>query len=201
MAVLNNNFGFLLDKIDVWEREFLYCVFMTWFSSLFFTLLPHLEYKWKLLTKIFKTQTRAADALAFLMINIASYRFYSFVECILNQEKILLNSGWLIGLSFMGAILIIAGSILILTSFKHLGLRGMYFGDHFGFKLKKKINQFPYDKIETPQYTGEKLIYVGIALAYASPAGIFLTINFFLCTEIIFQVEKRKLDIFYPIEE
>lgn len=201
MTSILNKLEFLFQKIDIWEREFMYCVFMTLFSSLFFTVLPHLEYKWKLLTKVFKTQTRAADALAFLMINIASYRFYSFIECIFNQEKIILNSGWLMFLSAIGAFLILSGSILILTSFKHLGLRGMYFGDHFGFKLKKKISQFPYDKIETPQYTGEKMIYIGIALAYASPAGLCLTINFFLCTEIIFQVEKRKLNIFYPVEE
>jgi phosphatidylethanolamine/phosphatidyl-N-methylethanolamine N-methyltransferase len=185
-------------NIDFHEKEFLSCIFLTWISSILYTILPHIQFKWKVLTKIFLNNSRAVDAFAFIMIQIASYRFYAFIECIFVQKKISLSNNLYILLLFIGITLVISGFILIILGFRLLGLRGMYFGDHFGFKLKGKLHSFPYDVFSNPQYTGMKFIYFGIAICFASPSGLFLAFNIMLAKEIVFEVEKRKLKILYP---
>jgi len=98
----------------------------------------------------------------------------------------------------LGALCLAAGTVLILASFYRLGLRGLYFGDHFGFLFKEKVTSFPYDILDSPQYVGTCLAHFGLSFCYRSPTGVLFTLFYMLCYWILNQVEGRKLKIFYP---
>ncbi len=198
MNIINILIAEVFDKISFTEYYFTRCIIYNFVIIIFMMIIPHLELKWKLLTRIFKKKWRAADAFAYLFINIGSARFYYFVECVLTQEKFILDSKLLMAFALIGSIFIIIGSYLIVSGFKLLGLRGMYFGDHFGYVLPHKIEKFPYDQLEDPQYFGIKLVYFGISIAYVCPAGLILSLILLLSTQLSLEVERRKLMIFYP---
>lgn len=187
-----------INRINFTETYFLSCLIFNFIATLFLVIVPHLELKWNLLTKLFSKKWRAADGYAYFLIHLATLRFYNFFECVITQEKIILPTYYLFILACIGSLLIVFGSYLLVSGFRLLGLRGMYFGDHFGYVFPEKIHEFPYNKFSDPQYFGINLIYFGISIAYASPSGIILSLILYLCNQITFQVEKRKLNLFYP---
>ena len=74
----------------------------------------------------------------------------------------------------------------------------MYFGDHFGFIMKKRIDSFPYNYLENPHYNGSIMMYLGFSLMCRSMKGITLTFVIILLYHILFRYfEKKRLKEFY----
>lgn len=184
--------------INLTESFFLKYFFYNLLTIICLTLLSHIELKYKLLSTFFKKSWRAADFFAFLLINLETLRFIYFIESIIKQEKLLLNSTLSFSLSISGFMLLLLGLVLLFTSFRHLGLRGMYFGDHFGYKLPRYINTFPYDIVDHPQYIGVILIYLGFSIWFISPIGVLMSIIQILSKVCLYKFESTKLEIFYP---
>lgn len=160
--------------------------------------IPHLEFKYKIISRLLKGQNdRAADFVAYFMIYIGTIRNYYMDEAIKNN--IILDLGiFNYPCYLIGGLLFALGSVLVIASFYRLGLRGLYFGDHFGFFFKEKVTAFPYDRFESPQYVGTCMIHVGFGFIYRSPTAFLLAIIYMLKYSILNVFEGRKLKIFYP---
>lgn len=188
---------FFKDYINFEEKNFVDTTLLTILVTLMWSLLPHLEYKYKLISKLSGDSARAADFLAFFLINLGSFKNYSFIEAAIENKVFHFGKHNMI-FTVTGCILVLAGIVLTMLSFKKLGLRGMYFGDHFGFVFNNKITNFPYNYMENPHYIGCKLILFGISFMFRSPAAFVLSILNVIFYQVVFRLfEKKKLKEIY----
>jgi phosphatidylethanolamine N-methyltransferase len=190
----------MLPLINAIDKDFIYCIILSTISAIFCSLIPHLQYKYKILSKITSDDYgKAADLLAFTLIHIGTLRNYSFIECVYLNDSLNLDFYSIIFLRILGVVLFLIGAVLVVKSFHRLGLRGMYFGDHFGFLFVEKINTFPYNYFENPQYIGSLICHLGLSLAFRSTHGLILTLFIYLCNKFVFLFyEEKKLKVFYP---
>jgi phosphatidylethanolamine N-methyltransferase len=191
----------LLDYIDLKDKDFQLCIHLTTLNLVLHGLLPTLQYKYKLISKFTGDDLgRAADFLAYLLIHIGTMRNYAFFEAVYSSQPYELGFGNILA-SVLGVLSILIGSFLVLLCFKKLGLRGMYFGDHFGF-ASNKITSFPYNYLENPQYIGSVLVYFGVAIFFRSVTGVLLTLTIILFYQILFYLfEKKRLREIYNDEK
>jgi phosphatidylethanolamine N-methyltransferase len=199
---LNFSQRYLSTLFSYMDRDFISCIILSTISALFCSLIPHLQYKYQILSKITSDDYgKAADLLAFTLIHIGSLRIYSFIECVYMNDNLNLDFYIILSLRIFGVVLILIGAVLVIKSFHRLGLRGMYYGDHFGFLFQERIHKFPYNYFENPQYIGSIMCHLGFSLAFRSVHGLVLTLYIFLCNEFVFFFnEKKKLKVFYPQE-
>ena len=174
-------------------------IFYIFLNLLSWLIIPHIEFKYKVFTKLLKGQSdRAADFVAYFMIYIGTIRNYYMDESVKNN--IILDLGIFNYPSYLiGGIMVILGGSLVIGSFYRLGLRGLYFGDHFGFFFKEKVTAFPYDMFESPQYVGTIMIHFGFGFCYRSATGFLFALLYMLCYIILDRIEEQKLKIFYPV--
>jgi phosphatidylethanolamine N-methyltransferase len=196
-VIMNIDFNNLLVQAD---KPFFSCVFLSTILSVCCSLIPHLQYKYKIISKITGNDYGiSADLFAFVLINVGSARNYSFIESVYYNKGFELSLYMSYFFILIGVSMFFIGLILIVTSFHRLGLRGMYFGDHFGFLFEEKIHTFPYNYFENPQYLGCFFSFLGFSLAFRSMHGLILTLYILICNQIIiFYNEEKKLKVFYP---
>ena len=190
--MINNNYIMFMDS-QLWIAiSYILLNLISWL------VIPHLEFKYKVFSKLLKGDNeRAADFVAYFMIYIGTIRNYYMDESIKNN--VILDLGLLnYPCYFIGGLMVTAGSLLVLASFYRLGLRGLYFGDHFGFFFKEKVSAFPYDKFDSPQYVGTVMLHFGFGFWYRSPTAFLFALLYMLCYSILGRVEEQKLKIFYP---
>jgi methylene-fatty-acyl-phospholipid synthase len=203
---ISNHFGWSLNAqlstitqlIDFSERRFIDTILYSVLCMFLWTVLPHLQFKFNLLSRLVGNDYgKAADFLAYIIIYSGCSRNYAFSEAINNNYKIDFGA-WNYLILPIGYILIIFGLVIVAFSFYRLGLRGMYFGDHFGFLFKEKIVSFPYNIFENAQYVGTCCFFTGLSITHLSPAGLFLTLFINVTYSFLNYFESSKLAIFYP---
>jgi methylene-fatty-acyl-phospholipid synthase len=184
--------------IDFTETKFLEANAYSILGFTLWVLLPHIQFKYKLLSRLTgNDEAKACDFLSYFLIYTGTIRNHAINEAINNNVHISYGI-WEYPILVVSAVLIAFGLILVGFSFYRLGLRGMYFGDHFGFLFKEKIVQFPYNYFDNAQYVGTTAFFIGFSLFYHSPAGVFMTVVIYLLYQVLTFVENRKLKIFYP---
>jgi len=119
----------------------------------------------------------------------------------INKNKLISFGNFEIPMQILAYSMMLFGLVLVVFSFYRLGLRGMYFGDHFGFLFKEKITSFPYNYFPNAQYVGTTWFFVGFSIAFHSVAGIFMSLFIYMLYQILNVIESRKLVIFYPAEK
>jgi phosphatidylethanolamine N-methyltransferase len=188
----------LTKNIDFSEPNFVIALQYSLICFLGWVILPHLQFEYKLLSKLTGgDQGKASDFLTYFLIYTGTMRNQAINEAISRNST--LNYGvWEIPVQILSYILIIFGTVLVIMSFYRLGLRGMYFGDHFGFLFKEKITQFPYNYFPNAQYVGTTSMFIGYSLARHSAAGLFIAVLVYVLYKILTIVEFRKLKVFYP---
>lgn len=82
------------------------------------------------------------------------------------------------------------GSVLVLGSMYKLGIVGTYLGDHFGFLFDERIVDFPFNVCDNPMYDGSTLCFLGTALFYGKPAGLFATALVYTMYQIVLLIEE-----------
>ncbi len=195
---LNSQLSTLTTLIDFTESRFIHTMLYSLLCMSLWTVLPNLQFKYNLLSKLVgNDHSKAADFLAYVIIYSGCSRNYAFIEALSNNIKIDFGN-WSYVLLTIGYILIIIGLVLVAFSFYRLGLRGMYFGDYFGFLFKEKIVSFPYDILENPQYVGTCCFFTGLSLTHYSPAGLFLTLFINANYTFLNYFEASNLAVFYP---
>jgi methylene-fatty-acyl-phospholipid synthase len=183
--LMNNNINFS-------EKHFIEVIFYSILSVLVWGLLPHLQFKYQIISRFFHNDMeKAADFLAFLLIHLGTFRNYAFTESMFSNKRYDFKEYNMIS-NVVGISILIFGSLLWITSLIKLGLRGSYFGDHFGFLFSKKIESFPFNVLENPQYTGSKIFLLGQSILFRSPTGVFLTLTISLFYSFLFFVFEKK---------
>lgn len=190
--------NFLNDNINYSDKYFREVIYYSVLSVLVWGLLPHLQYKYKLISKLVgNDMEKAADGLAFLLIHIGTFRNYAFTEAIFSNKRHDFGQ-YNILFIILGVLVLIFGSILWITSLLKLGLRGSYFGDHFGFIFNRKVESFPFNILENPQYTGSKLFLLGQSIIFRSITGLVLTLTTsLLYSFLFFAFEKKNMKKIY----
>merc|ERR1711957_582514 len=162
----------------------------------------HVQQEHKLISWAFSNNKEiAADFMAFILIHIGTFRNYAFFESLMSNKR--LDFGIYNDLStIIGTIFLCFGSLLWITALLKLGLRGSYFGDHFGFVSNKKVDSFPFNVLENPQYNGSKIFLLGQSIITRSVIGVVLTLFIsFLYTFVFFIFEKKNMNDIYTVEE
>jgi len=187
-----------LDYIDFTETYFLQAMGYSVLCFLLWVLIPHFQFKYKLLSKLTGgDEGKACDFLSYFLIYTGTIRNHAINEMI-NKNKTISYENFEIPMQIISYAMMAFGLVLVVFSFYRLGLRGMYFGDHFGFLFKEKIISFPYNYFPNAQYVGTTWFFVGFSLAFHSVAGVFVSTVIYLLYQILNVVESRKLEIFYP---
>lgn len=189
---------FFSDYIDITEINFIHAICHSLLCFLLWILIPHLEFKYKLLSRITNgDKEKACDFLSYFLIYTGTMRNHTINEMI-NKNIVISYGIYEIPLQIIAMIMIAFGLTLVCLSFYRLGLRGMYFGDHFGFLLKEKVVSFPYNYFPNAQYVGTTWLFIGISISLHSPSGIFISLFINVLYQILNLVESKKLEIFYP---
>lgn len=189
---------YLLENIDFTEQNFIQAIAYSTLCFLLWVILPHLEFKFKLMSKITGgNEEKACDFLSYFLIYTGTIRNQAINEAI-NKNKTMSYGDFEIPMQIISYSMMGFGLILVVFSFYRLGLRGMYFGDHFGFLFKEKITNFPYNYFPNAQYVGTTWSFIGFSLAFHSLCGIFISLFVYFLYQILNVVESRKLEIFYP---
>jgi phosphatidylethanolamine N-methyltransferase len=192
--------NFILENIS-FDKNVQSVLFYSGLSLIVWGILPHLQHKHKIISWIFSDNKEiAADFLAFLLIHIGTFRNYAFFECLFSNKR--LDFGEFNTIStIIGIIFLCFGSLFWITALLKLGLRGSYFGDHFGF-FNKKVQSFPFNILENPQYNGSKLFLLGQSIIMRSVIGFLLTLFIsFLYSFVFFAFEKKNMNSIYSDNE
>ena len=180
--------------IDLTDSRLWYAIVYIFLNLFAWLLIPYLEFQHKLFSKLLKGDyEKAADFVAYFLIYLGTMRNYYMQHAIYHNYR--LDLGRMNYPLFMIGILALGfGALLILTSFYRLGIRGLYFGDHFGTIRKERITNFPYDIIVCPHYVGSILFQFGITFCYRSPAACVFTILYMLSYSILDKFEEKKFE-------
>lgn len=183
---------------DISEKDFQWSVFYALLNFFIWMIIPHFEFRCNLISRFLNgNKAKACDFLSFVLIQTGALRNLAFNEAI--KHGIVISYGEFgLPIEIIGATMIAAASLLIMITFYRMGIRGMYFGDHFGFLFHEKITEFPFSHLDNPQYVGTTTFLIGCAIYYHSPAGAVLAALTYILYCILNVVEGKKLAEFYP---
>lgn len=91
---------------------------------------------------------------------------------------------------FLGALLVLQGGVLVLSSMWALGVTGTYLGDYFGILMDDIVTAFPFSVTANPMYYGSFISFVGTSLWYGKPAGLVLSVQVLVCYLIALRFEE-----------
>lgn len=84
----------------------------------------------------------------------------------------------------------LTGNVLVLSSMWALGITGTYLGDYFGILMDDIVTSFPFNVCNNPMYYGSSLSFLGTALWFKKPAGVFVTAFVFVMYIIALRFEE-----------
>lgn len=147
------------------------------------------EYHNKVLTRIFGGNSKVACYfLALTIFSLGLVRDYLYKEALGSQPvHPLLDTP---GAKLASYALVAGGNVLVISSTWALGITGTFLGDYFGILMDDIVTGFPFNVTDAPMYHGSTMSFLGVALYYGKPAGIFLTAWVFLVYNIALRYEN-----------
>lgn len=152
------------------------------FNPLFWNIVARWEFRTHALTHWFGSAERGCYALAVVICLLGLFRDYWFEEAISSQPIAVAMCTERVRLC--GTLLIVTGTVLVLSSTWSLGIIGTFLGDYFGLLLKKRVTGFPFNIMNNPMYWGSAMNFLGYSLRQCSPAGVLLTALVAVCYKI-----------------
>ncbi|CZT43039.1 probable methylene-fatty-acyl-phospholipid synthase [Rhynchosporium secalis] len=146
------------------------------FNPIFWNTVARQEYHNKLLTKLAGGNSRlACYGLAATIFSLGIFRDILYERALRAQPTLpLLQSA---PFTLLACLLIGAGNILVLSSMWALGVTGTFLGDYFGILMDDIVTGFPFNVMQSPMYYGSTMSFLGTAIWFGKPAGIFLTLE------------------------
>ncbi|KAM3592458.1 uncharacterized protein V6R79_019273 [Siganus canaliculatus] len=162
-----------LKHINFHDSSFSVAVIAIIFNPLFWNVVARWEHRTRRLSRLFGSPYLACYCLGFVIILLNVYRSHSMTVTMKAQARweVLDRSE----VFYIGAALMVFGTVLVGSSFLALGFTGTFLGDYFGILMDEKVTAFPFNIMENPMYWGSTANYLGLALIGASPAGLVLT--------------------------
>ena len=125
-------------------------------APLIWNILARLEYYTHILTKLaLGNKKYGCYALAVWIFSFSIFRDYlvSAAMDVQPRSEHVLGSGLFL---FGSLLLIISGSIFVVSSMWTLGVTGTYLGDYFGILMKERVVGFPFNILNDPMYDVNK---------------------------------------------
>ncbi|KAL9985593.1 hypothetical protein ACROYT_G008015 [Oculina patagonica] len=162
---------------DLWLAAF--CII---FNPLFWNIVARWEYRTQALTRWFGSAERGCYALAVVICLLGLFRDYWFEEALRSQPIAVAMCADRVRIC--GTLLIVIGTVLVLSSTWSLGIIGTFLGDYFGLLLNRRETGFPFNIMNNPMYWGSTMNFLGYSLRQCSPAGVLLTTLVAVCYKI-----------------
>ncbi len=164
---------FIEQLINFRNRYFWQLVIHIIFNVLFWNTTSRIEYKTKYFTYLIGDSKIAiyAHSIMIFLLGLSMNYLYRYVVNISYNFIPVKGNQFLI---YFGYILILFGTIFVLTSTYKLGIIGVYNADAFGFPLPYVVS-FPYNLFRAPMYFGSTLNFLGYAVIKKSVTGLFIT--------------------------
>nr|XP_023700208.1 phosphatidylethanolamine N-methyltransferase isoform X1 [Paramormyrops kingsleyae] len=172
----------VLQFVDLSDSRFWGAVLIIIFNPLFWNVVGRWEHWTRGLSRLFGGPYVALYFLASLIVLLNVFRSHSITEAMKAQPKWELLDSTLV--FYTGLVLMVLGSIFVLSSFYALGFTGTFLGDYFGILMEHRITGFPFNVMDNPMYWGSTGNYLGLALIHASPVGLILTVVVGVCYKV-----------------
>ncbi|CAL8304747.1 unnamed protein product [Lota lota] len=170
--------GEVLRHVDVYDPRFCVAVLAVLFNPFFWNVVARWEHRTRGLSRLFRSPPLACYCLGFLIILLNVYRSHSMAVVMKAQARWEMLDR--VEVFYAGVVLLVGGSLLVVTSFLSLGFTGTFLGDYFGILMDEPVRGFPFSLTENPMYWGSTANYLGLALIGASPVGLVLTVLVFI---------------------
>ena len=132
----------------------------------------------------------ACYALTIWIFSFSSYRDYLIRKTIQNQPKFTLSNDYQHLFEWLAISIFFLGQIFVLSSFYKLGVTGTFLGDYCGILMDAPVTTFPFNILNNPMYVGSTLSFLALALYYASPVGLLLTMEIYIVYRIALLFEE-----------
>ncbi|KAL1634705.1 Phosphatidyl-N-methylethanolamine N-methyltransferase [Neofusicoccum ribis] len=158
------------------------------FNPTFWNIAARSEYHNKTITKLFGGNSRyGCYALAVTIFSLGIIRDAIYKTAIEAQPT---HPALTTPLATYAAYaLLLSGNTLVLTSMYALGVTGTYLGDYFGILMDAKVEAFPFSVTDAPMYWGSTMSFLGTALLFGRPAGVFLTALVYVAYSVALRYE------------
>jgi phosphatidylethanolamine/phosphatidyl-N-methylethanolamine N-methyltransferase len=169
------------------------------FNPMFWNISARLEYKQKLLSKIFGSTKAACYALAVTTFTIGLTRNLTVILAVTRQLSIesYLSNDAINMMKYGGILCIIIGLVFAISSMFRLGITGTYLGDYFGMLKDERVTAFPYNVCGNPMYVGSTIAFLGLAITRMSPIGLLFTCYIHLVYRVALFFEEPFTDKIY----
>ena len=170
------NLGETIAHINLSNAETIRSLCAIIWAPFAWNIFPRLEYRHRILSRLFCGNRVAAHYLfALYIVVFSSVREQFFFDAIHA------NDTWSSGekafdeaIKITGQIALFFGAFLSACGFYHLGIKYTYMGEYFGFMMPKLITSFPFSVFPDPMYNGSVLMHFGYAFHALSPTGLYL---------------------------
>uniref|UniRef100_A0A7S3EI63 Phosphatidylethanolamine N-methyltransferase n=1 Tax=Rhodosorus marinus TaxID=101924 RepID=A0A7S3EI63_9RHOD len=164
---------------------------------LIWNLLGRLEYKTKIISKIFFGRYPGCYALATWIFCFSLFRDKTFLEVLRSPNQpeceLLAKDEYLA----LAGVLFVLGLVLIVSAYIRLGVVGTYLGDYFGILFEEKLEGFPFSASPHPMYDGASMLFAARALVAQSMAGVLLACWVYIVYRIASVFEESFTDFIY----
>ncbi|KAK3381563.1 phospholipid methyltransferase-domain-containing protein [Podospora didyma] len=160
--------------VDFSQKSLLLSATAIAFNPTFWNIVARREYHTKFLTRTFGGNSQAACyALAITIFSLGLVRDFLYERALRHQPSHPALEGTVP--TAAGYALVALGNILVISSTWQLGITGTFLGDYFGILMDSMVTGFPFNITNAPMYYGSTMSFLGTALIFGKPAGIFLT--------------------------
>ncbi|KAM0756129.1 phospholipid methyltransferase [Meredithblackwellia eburnea MCA 4105] len=170
------------------------------FNPIFWNIVARQEFKNKILTKLAGGNAYlGCYILALTIFSLGILRDHLYKVALESQPKLDLLA--YTEFKLLAIVSFVVGGVLVLSSMWALGVTGTYLGDYFGILMDEKVESFPFNVTANPMYYGSTLSFLGTALWYESPVGLFLTVIVFIEYKIALLFEEPFTANIYAARE
>ncbi|GJE89153.1 phosphatidylethanolamine N-methyltransferase family protein [Phanerochaete sordida] len=186
----------LLAYVDFSKPSLLISLAAIAFNPTAWNIVARNEYRNKTITRMFGGNARrGCYFLAFLIFSFGILRDRLYERALHEQPRHAMLPAPLNTL--VAGALFAAGQLFVLTSTYALGITGTFLGDYFGILMDHRVEGFPFNVLRDPMYVGSTMCFLGVALWYERPAGVFVTIYVYIVYLIALRFEGPFTDMIY----
>ncbi|EDP44474.1 hypothetical protein MGL_0956 [Malassezia globosa CBS 7966] len=161
--------------VDFSKSSFWIAVVSILFNPTFWNIVAQNEYRNKSITRLLGGRRYlGCYLLAFTIFTLGILRDHLYQRALEEQpvHTMLMHPA----VRVLAVVLIASGTVFVLSSMWMLGITGTYLGDYFGILMDHMVTGFPFSVLNDPMYVGSTLNFVGVALWYARPSGLLLSV-------------------------
>lgn len=161
------------------------------FNPIFWNIVARREYHHKSLTKLAGGNSLyGCYALAVTIFSLGIFRDILYEKALRSQPTWSVFEEYDSIISAAAVACFVTGNVLVLSSMWALGVTGTYLGDYFGILMDDIVTSFPFNVCNNPMYYGSTLSFLGTALWFKKPAGVFVTVFVFVMYLIALRFEE-----------